>query len=214
MRAARLLQILLMLQNRGKMTAPALARELEVTPRTILRDIDAMSGAGLPVLTRRGSHGGIELGFNYRSRLTGLAADEAEALALWLATPAPVIAALGLTAAASRARAKLVESLPDRTRAILAATAQHFPIADITRNDPPDPRISAIASAIRNGQTLRLRIHSATPVTLVPTTLAFGPDGWTVAGPPLATPVPLAAWGDINISRALTPKIPARQQPT
>ena len=84
MRAARLLQILLLLQNRGRLTAPTLAAELEVTPRTILRDVDAMSEAGLPIQTLRGPQGGIALGFNYRTRLTGLAADEAVALAVWL----------------------------------------------------------------------------------------------------------------------------------
>ncbi len=64
------------------MTAPALARELEVHPRTILRDIDALTEAGLPVITHSGAAGGVELGFNYRTRLTGLAEDEA--LAIWL----------------------------------------------------------------------------------------------------------------------------------
>ena len=91
MRASRLLQILLLLQNRGRLTAPALAAELEVDPRTILRDVDAMSQAGLPILTHRGAQGGIELGFNYRTRLTGLAEDEAEALAIWLAAPPAAI---------------------------------------------------------------------------------------------------------------------------
>ncbi len=116
MRAARLLQILLMLQNRGRMTAPDLARELEVTPRTILRDVDALTEAGLPVITHRGVQGGIELAFNHRTRLTGLATDEAEALALWLSTVPPALGVLGLEGAARRARAKLLESLPDQNR--------------------------------------------------------------------------------------------------
>ncbi len=200
MRASRLLQILLLLQNRGRLTARALAAELEVDPRTILRDVDAMSEAGLPILTLRGPQGGIELGFNYRTRMTGLAQDEAEALAVWLAAPPPAIAALGMTHAAARARAKLVESFPDRSRAVMATTFARFP-----RDPDPgehDPRIAAIAGAIRDGLTLRLRARSAHPVALKPTSLIHGRSGWSVNGPPLTIPVLQADWGDINLSRA------------
>lgn len=73
MRAARLLQLLLLLQNRGRLTSAQLASELEVSCRTILRDVDAMTEAGLPIIVYQGNQGGIELGFNYRTRLTGLA---------------------------------------------------------------------------------------------------------------------------------------------
>jgi predicted DNA-binding transcriptional regulator YafY len=200
MRASRLLQILLLLQNRGRLTAPTLAAELEVDPRTILRDVDAMSQAGLPILTHRGAQGGIELGFNYRTRLTGLAEDEAEALAIWLAAPPAAIAALGLGPAAARAKAKLVESFPDRSRAVMATTFARFP-----RDPDPadtDPRIAAIAGAIRAGLTLRLRARSSNPIALKPTSLIHGPQGWSVFGPPLTAPVPQSDWGDINLSRA------------
>ena len=203
MRAARLLQILLILQNRGRLTAAALAAELEVTPRTILRDVDAMTEAGLPILTHRGPQGGIELGFNYRTRLTGLAADEAEALAVWLAAPPPEIAALGLSDAATRARAKLVESLPDRSRALIATTFARFP-RDPQPSDP-DPRIAAIAQAIRDGLTLRLAARSPHPITLKPTVLRHGAEGWAVVGPPLIAAIPREEWGDINLSRAPLP---------
>jgi predicted DNA-binding transcriptional regulator YafY len=201
MRAARLLQILLLLQNRGRLTSPALARELEVTPRTILRDVDAMTEAGLPIIVHRGSHGGIELGFNYRTRLTGLATDEAEALAVWLAAPPPELAVLGLATAAAHARAKLVESFPDRVRETMARAATRFPREAPPAADP-DPRIAALAEAIRQGGTVRLRARSASPVSLRPEVLAFGPDGWSLMGSPLAAPVPQSDWGDINISRA------------
>jgi len=200
MRASRLLQILMVLQNRGKMTARALAAEVEVDPRTILRDVDAMSEAGLPILTHRGAQGGIELGFNYRSRLTGLAEDEAEALAVWLAAPSPALAALGLAAAGARARAKLVESFPDRSRAVMAQSFRRFPRQEESLAE--DPRVAAIAGAIRAGQSLRLRARSASPLHLRPEVLALGPEGWTVMGPPLAAPIAQTEWGDINISRA------------
>lgn len=199
MRAARLLRILLLLQNRGRMTAPVLAAELEVTPRTILRDVDAMTEAGLPILTLRGSNGGIELGFNYRTRLTGLASDEAEALAVWLAVPPPEIAALGMSAAAATARAKLIESFPDRTLAIMKTATIRFPRATLPIDS--DPRIAAIAGAIRNGLTLRLRAHSANPISLTPTVLCHGAEGWSVIGPPLTSPIGMADWFDINLSR-------------
>jgi predicted DNA-binding transcriptional regulator YafY len=199
MRASRLLQILLLLQNRGRMTAPALAAELEVVPRTILRDVDAMTEAGLPVIVHRGARGGIELGFNYRSRLTGLADDEAEALAVWLAAPPPALAALGLSQAAARARAKLIESFPDRSRSVMARAARRFP--RLEPDSSPDPRLAAVAAAIREGLTLTLRTRSPAPQVLHPVMLTCGPAGWSVMGPPLTAPVPLADWGDINLSR-------------
>lgn len=203
MRAARLLQILLLLQNRGRLTAPVLALELEVTPRTILRDVDALTEAGLPILTHRGPQGGIELGFNYRSRLTGLAADEAEALAIWLAAPPPQIAALGLSQAAARARTKLIESFPDRSRAVMAEAFRRFPRALPPPED--DPRIAAIAQAIRQGLTLRCQARSATPILLRPTALSHDAAGWSVFGPPLDLPLRQADWGDINLSRMALP---------
>jgi predicted DNA-binding transcriptional regulator YafY len=200
MRASRLLHILLLLQNRGRMTAPALAAELEVHPRTIQRDIDALTEAGLPVITHRGAAGGVELGFNYRTRLTGLSEDEAEALALWLTTPPPALYALGMADAARRARAKFLESLPDRSRAIATQASARFPLHPIPESTP-DPRISAIAEAIRQGRTLTLGARSASPLRLRPDRLGFGPDGWWVIGPPLSAPVLQADWGDVNISR-------------
>lgn len=201
MRAARLLQILLILQNRGRATAPALAAELEVTPRTILRDVDAMTEAGLPILATRGTGGGIELGFNYRTRLTGLDQAEAEALAVWLAAPPAAIDALGMGKAALSARAKLVESYPDTVRAHFATAASRFRAA-AAPPAPPDPRIKALAGAIREGRLVRLRVRSANPMILRPTALIFGADGWALQGAPSAPPVPLAEWGDINIARA------------
>ena len=200
MRAARLLHILLLLQNRGRLTANALAEELEVAPRTILRDMDALTEAGLPVVTYQGNRGGFELGFNYRTRLTGLAADEAEALAVLLADPTPRLADLGMAVAAARASNKLVESLPDGVRQRVAEARGRFAIEPLPAA-PADPRIAALAQAVRRRVAVRLAARSRAPVTVHPVGLAYGAEGWMLADALRpGRPIPAADWGDINIS--------------
>src|SRR3954468_22205051 len=82
MRASRLLSILILLQLRGRLTAETLAREFEVSVRTIYRDIDQLSAAGVPVYAERGRAGGLALLDGYRTRLTGLTAAESDAVVL------------------------------------------------------------------------------------------------------------------------------------
>lgn len=205
MRASRLLRMLLLLQNRGRMTSRALADELEVARRTILRDIDALTEAGLPIIVHRGQQGGVELGFNYRTRLTGLAADEAEAMAVILAKPSPELAALGLAAAGARARAKMFESFPDTVRGRIEQARRWFQFA-APEAETADARIEALAEAVRGRRVVRIRARSKTPRTIHPVALTCGLGGWAVVDlQDSARPIPLDACEDINVSARCFP---------
>lgn len=116
----RLLSILLLLQTRGRVPAHELADRLEVSVRTIYRDIEALSASGVPVYAERGRHGGIELLAGFRTDVTGLTADESRALFILAAQGAH--AALGLDAALGSALRKVMAALP----------APHRPAAEVT----------------------------------------------------------------------------------
>jgi predicted DNA-binding transcriptional regulator YafY len=115
MRADRLLSILLLLQGKGRMTARALAERLEVSERTILRDMDALGAAGVPVLAERGVGGGWRLVDGYQTKLTGMTAAEIQTL--FLGRPPKLLADLGLKEAAEGAWIKLQAALPIEVRA-------------------------------------------------------------------------------------------------
>jgi predicted DNA-binding transcriptional regulator YafY len=200
MRASRLLRILLALQNRGRLTTLQLATELEVARRTVMRDIDALTEAGLPIVVHRGNTGGVELGFNYRSRFFGLDAREAEALGVLLAFPHPAVAELDLSAPAQSVRDKLVESMPERVRKRIQKSQKRFQLAP-----GPTPRIdirvAALAEAIRNAAITRIQAKSRTPRIIHPVALQFGPHGWAIVDAKSPdVPIPLGQAGDINIS--------------
>ena len=114
MRAERLLRILLLLQAYESLTAGELARRLEVSARTIQRDLDSLSLAGVPVYASRGHGGGWTLARDYRTRLNGL--TPAEAMTVFVGTTAHLLADLGLDAAAGSAFAKLLSALPANAR--------------------------------------------------------------------------------------------------
>jgi predicted DNA-binding transcriptional regulator YafY len=201
MRASRLLRILLVLQNRGRVTTLQLATELEVARRTVMRDIDALTEAGLPIIVHRGNLGGVELGFNYRSRLVGLDAEEAEALGVILALPKSLLAALGIGSAGRLACDKLVESMPEivRLRIRKAQRRFRFPTEDV--DGPPDVRVPALATAIRDSAIVRIHAKSGSPRTIHPIALEFRSVGWSVIdGLNPENPVPVSRCGDINIS--------------
>ncbi len=135
-----------------------------------------------------------------RTRLTGLAADEAEALGVLLGTPNPVVEAVGLSNAAHRARAKLVESFPDTVRDRVADGRDRFGMKSAI-TAAPDERIEALARAIRGRNIVRLRAHSPAPHTVYPVRLELAVDGWTlIDGKAPDRPIPIREWGDLNIS--------------
>ncbi|HEX5734432.1 MAG TPA: YafY family protein [Blastocatellia bacterium] len=115
MRADRLLSILLLLQVHRRMTARELAKRLEVSERTIHRDMEALSGAGVPVFAERGTGGGWELMEEYRTNLTGL--NKSEVKALFLVKPSRLLADLGMEKASDAALIKLLAAVPSTHRA-------------------------------------------------------------------------------------------------
>ncbi|WP_373636746.1 helix-turn-helix transcriptional regulator [Yoonia sp. BS5-3] len=198
MRAARLLQILLILQNRGRQTSAELAHELEVTPRTILRDVDAMTEAGLPIIVYQGNRGGIELGFNYRTRLTGLAQDEAQALGLILNAENPMIAALGLAGAAAQARTKLVESFPDKTREHVKRMMAQFRM--VTPAPDEDPRVKALAMAVQTRRQTRIGFTTQAEQLIHPIAMTLNGFDWQVKDARSGGWIRRENWGRVNIS--------------
>jgi predicted DNA-binding transcriptional regulator YafY len=114
MRAERLLRLLLHLQTRGQSTVGQLAQQLGVSPRTVQRDLDALSLAGVPVYAVRGRGGGWSLLPDYRTRLTGL--TPSEVMSVFVGATAHVLADLGIDASSNHAMTKLIAALPEATR--------------------------------------------------------------------------------------------------
>ncbi|MGH9759635.1 MAG: helix-turn-helix transcriptional regulator [Blastocatellia bacterium] len=157
MRANRLLAILIRLQLRGRLTAQALADEFEVSIRTIYRDIEELSGSGVPVYADRGPGGGFQLVDGYRTTLTGLTAEEAEALLLFgLTGPA---ADLGLAQPLAMARLKLLAAIPAAASnaAVRIGDRLHLDPVGWYRRTTAPAHLAAIARAVWSER--RLSIH-------------------------------------------------------
>ncbi|KAA2256909.1 WYL domain-containing protein [Solihabitans fulvus] len=165
MRADRLVSLVLLLRQHGRLSATALARELEVSTRTVLRDIEALSSAGVPVYAERGRHGGFALLPGFRTELTGLNHDEA--LALLVAGSRRGAQAFGLGSALASAMLKVVDALPESQRATAADATQRLlidPETDLlsrrlVAEELPDAIVAEIRRAVLAGH--KLRIHYA-----------------------------------------------------
>ncbi|WP_028813033.1 helix-turn-helix transcriptional regulator [Streptomyces flavidovirens] len=157
MRASRLVQILLLLQTRGRMTAARLAEELEVSVRTVYRDVEALHAAGVPLYGDAGHAGGYQLLAGYRTRLTGLTTDEAEALFL-SGIPGPA-AELGLGSVLAAAQLKLRASLPAALRGHVDRMQARFHLdaPGWYAEDDPVPYLPQVADAVWNGTVLAVR---------------------------------------------------------
>jgi predicted DNA-binding transcriptional regulator YafY len=157
MRASRLVSILLLLQSRGRLTAAALATELEVSERTIYRDLDELSAAGVPVYGERGSGGGYRLLDGYRTNLTGLTAEEAGALLL-AGAPGPA-AELGLGALLAATRLKLLAAVPPALRETATRGEARFlldPGGWTHARDRDDRHLRLVAGAVWHDRQLLL----------------------------------------------------------
>jgi predicted DNA-binding transcriptional regulator YafY len=161
MLASRLLSILMLLQTRGRMSATALAAEFEVSVRTIHRDIDHLSAAGVPVYADRGRNGGFALTDGYRTKLTGLTQPEAETLFL-AGLPGPA-AQLGLADILSAARLKLMAALPAHVQPGAERIASRFHLDPEAwfRVADPQPALQTVARAVWSGHVLNLRYRPA-----------------------------------------------------
>ncbi|MEV6911906.1 WYL domain-containing protein [Amycolatopsis sp. NPDC051071] len=165
MRADRLVSLVLLLRRHGRLSATALARELEVSTRTVLRDIEALSAAGVPVYAERGRHGGFALLPGFQTELTGLNHDEA--LALLVAGSRRGAQAFGLGSALASGMRKVVDALPESYRDTAAGAAQRLlidPETDLLARrldaeEVPDTVVAEVRRAVFAGH--KLRIHYA-----------------------------------------------------
>jgi predicted DNA-binding transcriptional regulator YafY len=161
MLASRLLSILMLLQTRGRMSAAALALEFGVSVRTIHRDLDQLSAAGIPVYADRGRNGGFQLLEGYRTELTGLTDSEAESIFL-AGLPGPA-EQLGLADSLSAASRKLMAALPThaRPRAQRIAARFHLDPAAWFRSADPMPSLQSVARAVWSGRMLKMHYRRA-----------------------------------------------------
>jgi predicted DNA-binding transcriptional regulator YafY len=171
MRASRLVSILLLLQTRGRLTACQLADTLEVSERTIYRDIGSLQAAGVPLYGDAGHGGGYQILGGYRTRLTGLTSGEAETL--FLAGLPAAAAELGLGTVLAAAELKLRAALPAelRDRAERIRERFHLDAPGWYQDGDSSPHLAAVADAVWNQQRVQVRYRRWAAPTDVTRTL-------------------------------------------
>ena len=203
MRAARVLEMLLLLQRRGRTTAQELATTLEVSERTILRDVEALSEAGVPIFTARGAGGGIELMDGFETRLTGLTTDEARCV--FLAGQPRVAHRLGFGAPTRSARHKLLHALAPALAAEAGALSRWF----LHDPDPwsgnriPHGELRRLARSIHQRRAVELTMGHEPVVTVRPLGLVLKAGSWFLltAGDDSASRVGLIALDELRATR-------------
>jgi predicted DNA-binding transcriptional regulator YafY len=169
--------MLLMLERRGRMTAGQLAEELGVSRRTVMRDIEALGLAGVPIYSTRGRRGGFHIWEGFRSHLRGITAEEAAALSL-LGTEEPA-AELGLGDAVGRIRLKIEQALPPELANEMATIAQRFHHDAMPWNgEPPSKALAFFAVAVRRRRVVRSSTPSETGIALHPLGIVLKAGEW------------------------------------
>ncbi len=186
MRADRLISIVMLLQTREKMTAAELSRELEVSQRTIYRDITALSVSGVPVYTDRGPTGGIALVDSYRTTLTGISEDEARALFM-LSIP-EALNELGVGQKLKTALLKLAVALPQDRIALVNETQQRIYLDSTpwTSTDEPAIHLGIIHQALWEDKKLWLEYQGSfdtqVEIDIAPLGLVSKVNTWYLLG--------------------------------
>ena len=193
MRAGRLLNLLLLMQARGRVSATRLAEETGVSVRTVLRDIDELSATGVPVRAIRGADGGFELLEGWRTRLTGLTPEEARAM--FMAGASGPAAQLGLGEAAGTAQLKMLAALPAEWQVDARRISSRFHLDTVGwyRRDERPTHLPSVADALWNDRRLALRYESwKGPVdrTVEPLGLVVKAGEWYLVAAPGKTSSP------------------------
>jgi predicted DNA-binding transcriptional regulator YafY len=181
MRASRLLTLQMLLETRGRMSARELSQLLEVSLRTLHRDVDQLAAAGVPIYSERGRNGGFQLVEGWKTTLTGFTASEAQAVFMaGLAGPA---AQLGLGREVADAQLKLAASLPAQQRGDARRVAERFHLdtLDWYREAEPVPHLMTVAAAVWSENQITIDYESWNAVvrrTLHPLGLVLKAGAW------------------------------------
>ena len=182
----------MLLETRGRMSAQALADALEVSVRTLYRDVDQLSAAGVPIYAERGRNGGFALLPGWKTTLTGLTPSEAQAVVL-SGLPGPA-QDLGLGGDVEGARLKLLAALPASWRedAQRVSARLHLDPVDWYRESDPTPHLPTVAAAVWNGHQVAMRYESWADTvqrTVSPLGLVLKAGVWYLVALPMDKPV-------------------------